>query len=256
MPTLEVRDLGIAFGGITAVDGISFEVSAGEVLGIIGPNGAGKSTLLNCISGVYSHFTGSVRLGSASLVGLRPHQIASGGVGRTLQSVEMFRRITVREFLLCTADGLAEQPGGSLLAFRRGRAARQERRERAELMVDELELRPWVDSPLGILPYGRRKMADVGRAMVASPAVLLLDEPTAGTTSSERDGVAALIRNLGERGTPVVVVDHDVNFIASCTTTVLAMANGRHLCHGTSAEVFANPGVQDSYLGTSRAAKS
>lgn len=242
--SLTVTDVSIAFGGIKAVDGVSFTVNDGEVLGVIGPNGAGKSTLLNCVNGIYRGFTGEITLGRHDLHRLKPHQIAALGVGRTLQSVEMFREITVADYILCAADGLGERP------FQLGgRARRTARRERAQVLMEQVDLVPFADRTMGTLPYGRRKVADLCRALVAEPAVLLLDEPTAGTTGEDRVAMADLLRRLGRQGLQVVVVDHDVTFIRACTTRVLALAGGRPLCQGEAAEVFAHPAVQDAYLG-------
>ncbi|MGN6722889.1 MAG: ABC transporter ATP-binding protein [Marmoricola sp.] len=241
---LTVTDVSIAFGGTRAVDDVSFSVTDGEVLGVVGPNGAGKSTLLNCISGIYRGFTGQITLGDHQLHLLKPHQIAALGVGRTLQSVEMFREVTVSDYVLCAADGLGERP------FRLGgRARRAARHDRAHALLTEVGLLDVADRSMGTLPYGRRKVADLCRALVAEPSVLLLDEPTAGTTGEDRVAMAALLRDLGRRGLQVVVVDHDVTFIRASTSTVLAMAGGRPLCQGAAHDVFADPAVQDAYLG-------
>jgi branched-chain amino acid transport system ATP-binding protein len=243
---LRLRDVGISFGGLRAVDGMSFTVGAGDVLGIIGPNGAGKSTLLNCINGIYRG-TGEVWLGEVALHAMRPHRVAAEGVGRTLQSVEMFREITVRDYVLAAADGLAEHPGR--LRGRGGRARLREREDRAAGLLGQLGLAEFGGRTMGSLPYGRRKLADIARALVAQPAVLLLDEPTAGTTAEDRAAVGEVIRGLGDSGLRVVVVDHDVSFIGANTNRVIAMTGGRFVCEGTAEEVFAHPVVQDAYLG-------
>ncbi|GAA2403872.1 ABC transporter ATP-binding protein [Actinomadura vinacea] len=247
---LSVRDAVLRFGGITAVDGVGFDVERGETFGIIGPNGAGKTALLNCVSGVYRLDGGTISLFGTRVDGLAPHRVSALGLARTFQNTEHFKRFTLLDYVL-------------LGAVHRGRASalwsvlawpvmeRAERRERAAAreVLDLLGLAPLAMEELAELPYGVQKRADIARALAARPQVLLLDEPTSGTTTGERADVADAIDQVCAAGVTTVLVDHDVDFVSRRCGRTLVLAHGTPLGVGTPAEMLARPDVVEAFLG-------
>jgi ABC-type branched-subunit amino acid transport system ATPase component len=248
---LKVDKLSRYFDGVVAVDAVTFEVNASEVFGVIGPNGAGKTTLLNCISGIVSPQSGTVYLGEVRLDALKPHQVARHGVARTFQVAESFRSFTVADYVLL---GRIEWRPSSLwkcgLSLPAMRHAEREQRNRVFALIEEHGLSDFANETLGGLPYGHQKLVDVVRALAAEPKLLLLDEPTSGSSTEERQALQGLVKSLKDTDITVVVVDHDVTFVADCCARVLAMANGANIGLGTPAEVLASRIVVDSYLGT------
>jgi branched-chain amino acid transport system ATP-binding protein len=237
------------FGGLKAVDDVSFTVEENEMYGVIGPNGAGKSTLLNCVSGVLGIDKGSVTLGGRQLAGVPPHKVAARGVSRTFQLTEHFKTFTLAEFVMLGRlahrsrsiwrCGLSLGVGGS------------ERREQAvaDGLLERFKLDGFRNVPLTELSYGTQKMADLIRAVASEPQLLLLDEPTSGSSESERMHMREVMAELQMSGLTTIVVDHDVSFIGTCCDRVLAMAAGAEIATGTAAQVLSHPDVVASYLG-------
>jgi branched-chain amino acid transport system ATP-binding protein len=247
---LDVDNLVMRFGGIRAVDGVSFRLPRGKTLGIVGPNGAGKTVLLNCINGVYRIESGQVTLGGERIDQLKPHAIASRHVGRTFQSTQQFSEFRVIDYVML--GRLSHQSRSivgcalSLPHVRKG--------ERAELdiavgVLADLGLSEVGYHRLSDLPYGIQKQVDMARAIATKPDLLLLDEPTSGTTTNERIGIAAAVDRLAASGLTMVIVDHDVNFISQRCNSLLVMNYGKVLASGDPGEVLARREVIEAYLG-------
>lgn len=251
MSFFEATELSVVFAGLHAVQDLSFDMGSEEFLGLIGPNGAGKTTVLNCISGIIRPHSGSLRLNGSDLGRRKPHKIARSGVARTFQSIQHYKDFTVTEYVML---GRIVHYSQSVLAFGLGlpTALRNERRQRvvAEGYVERYGLSEVKDAVLGELPYGLQKAADIVRAIAVEPDLLLLDEPASGSNEEERAVLRTTVRALGDEGCAVILVDHDVEFVSSLCDRIMAMAAGRKLADGPSAETLADPAVVSSYLGT------
>jgi branched-chain amino acid transport system ATP-binding protein len=247
---LTVDEVALHFGSLAALDGVSFEVTAGETFGIIGPNGAGKTTLLNCISGIFAPSSGSVRLRDERLTGLSSYRVARRGIARTFQIAESFRSFTVLDYVLLGRT--AWRPSSfwrcGLSVPSTGRSDRQQVAVARDLLAQH-GLGDVAHRQLRELAYGHQKMVDVVRALAAEPEILLLDEPTSGSSAEERMALRDVMHSLTAAGITTVVVDHDVTFVSECCSRVFAMASGRPLGLGTPDEVLGMPEVIESYLG-------
>lgn len=247
---LEVRDVVRTFGGIRATDSVSFDVEHGEVLGIIGPNGAGKTVLLNLINGVYAIEQGSIALNSERIDGLLPHQIAAKGIARTFQSTEQFKEFRVIDYVMLGrfAHQYRSHFAAALSLPGVSRSERDERR-RAAATLERVGLARYSDERLSELAYGVQKQVDIARAMATEPTLMLLDEPTSGTTSAERSAIATVLTQMQDSETTVVIVDHDVRFLSAQCERLVALNYGRKIAEGTPAQVLRTPEVLASYLG-------
>jgi branched-chain amino acid transport system ATP-binding protein len=251
VPALQVHDAVLRFGGITALNEVSFAVEPGETFGIIGPNGAGKTALLNCVSGVYKLTAGTVSLFGDTIAGMAPHRISALGLGRTFQNMEHFRRFRVLDYVLL---GRMHKARASVVlsTFAWPLMERAERRERSAAMelLERLKLAKFARAELADLPYGVQKRIDIARALFGEPKALLLDEPTSGTVTSERSDVSKAIEMVTEYGVPTVLVDHDVEFVTRHCSKVLVLSYGKQVGVGTPAEMLARPDVIETFLGT------
>ncbi|MDT7834618.1 ABC transporter ATP-binding protein [Aquabacterium sp. OR-4] len=249
---LEARDLSVRFGGVLAVNKVSFDVQRGEVFTLIGPNGAGKTTVFNLISRIYQPTTGSLAFDGQPLDALAPHAIAALGIARTFQNIELFEHATVLQNLLighhihCRAGFW-----NNLLFLPAARRAELSARRRAEEVIDLLDLQHYRDSHVAGLPYGKRKVVELARALCTGPKLLLLDEPSSGLNVEETEDMAWWIQDIKtELGITVLMVEHDMTLVSRVSDRVLAMNQGEVLALGTPAEVQAHPGVIEAYLGT------
>jgi branched-chain amino acid transport system ATP-binding protein len=247
---LEVKDVARAFAGLRAVDGASFHVDPGEVVGVIGPNGAGKTTLLNCISGVLHINSGTITFDGRRIDRLGPSRIAAIGISRTMQLAEHFKDFNVLDFVLLGRQRFL--PRSIWLAgLNAPSTVRRERREVAVVhsLLDRFDLHESADLQLGELPYGTQRLVDIVRALAAEPRLVLLDEPTSGSSLYERQTMRTHVRRIREDGVTAVVVDHDLGFVSDCCDRLVAMALGQSICAGSPADVLSHPEVIESYLG-------
>jgi branched-chain amino acid transport system ATP-binding protein len=243
--------LAINFGGIRALDGVSFEVVPGEVFTIIGPNGAGKTTIFNLISRIYDPSDGRLTFCGADITRVPPHEIARRGIARTFQNIELFEHATVLQNLLLgrhahKRSGFVEE----LLFLPRVERLEVEHREAAEKVIDFLDLQPYRDSLIVNLPYGVRKVVEMGRALCAEPKLLLLDEPSSGLSVEETEDMAFWIQDIRNvLGITVLMVEHDMSLVSAVSERVLALNYGRSIALGTAREVQDHPEVIKAYLG-------
>jgi branched-chain amino acid transport system ATP-binding protein len=256
MAELALQGIGLRFGGLVVLDDVSVAVERGELLALIGPNGAGKTSLLNCISGLYRPTAGAIRFRGRDLAGMRPHRIAALGVARTFQHGELFTHLTVLENLLVGRHArMRTTPFGEAWFSRRVRREELEHREAAERILDFVELGRHRHTPVSALPFGRQKLVGFARALAMEPAVLLLDEPSAGLNRDEREDLARFILRIKhELALPMIWIEHDMQMVADLADRLHVLDYGRTLAAGTADEVLRDPRVVAAYLGGAAAA--
>jgi branched-chain amino acid transport system ATP-binding protein len=252
-PVLQVEQIGITFGGLSALDAVSFAITPGEIFAIIGPNGAGKTTLFNIISGLYAPRRGRVFLGGEDVTGAPPERLARKGLSRTFQNLQLFFRMTAIENVMV---GRHRHEHQSVLSHLFGMSAvgrqNRETRKAAQELLALVGLDTASDRPVQDLPYGALKRIEIARALATEPRVLLLDEPAAGCNAVETQEIDAVIRKIAGSGTAVVLVEHDMHLVMNISDRIHVLEGGRTLAEGTAAEIRDDPAVIAAYLGTPR----
>jgi len=249
-PLLDIRGLGVSFGGLHALRGVDLPVASGAIHGLIGPNGAGKSTLVNALTGTVPLSGGAIHLGGRALHGLPTHKIAAAGIARTFQNIRHFAGMTVLENVLV---GAHRHFAASLPALiRRSAAARAEeahQRARATELLAFVGLGAREAEMATSLAYGHQRRLEIARALMLEPRLLLLDEPLAGMNAAEKDELADIVRAVRDGGVTVLIIEHDMQIMRTLCDRLSVLHHGEPLAQGTPAEVFADPAVQAAYLG-------
>jgi branched-chain amino acid transport system ATP-binding protein len=252
MNSLIVENLSIEFGGVHAVDGVSFEVEPGETFAIIGPNGAGKSTIFNLISRIYEPTGGSMHYGERDLLEVPAHRVVDLGIARTFQNIDLFEQATVLQNLLVGRHSrMSRNLFRDFLFIAGARAREREHRRKVEDIIDLMEIAHYRDQKISDLPYGARKNVELARALCSEPTLLLLDEPASGLNQEETDDVSFWLDDIKhDLGVTIVMVEHDMGLVGRVADRVMAINDGKFLAVGTPEEVRNDPAVQQAYLGT------
>jgi branched-chain amino acid transport system ATP-binding protein len=247
---LEVDDVTIRFGGVTALDQVTFDIKEGEILGLIGPNGAGKTTCFNVMTGVYQATSGAIRFDGGTLAKLKRHQITKLGMARTFQNIRLFRSMTALENVMVGAD--AKSKVGLLNALFRTPVHRRTEAASEELARELLEfvgVGARSDELAQNLSYGDQRRLEIARAMATRPKLLCLDEPAAGFNPAEKARLMDLIRKVRDQGITVLLIEHDMRLVMGVTDRIVVLEFGRKIAEGTPAEIQDNPAVVAAYLG-------
>ena len=250
---LDVEGISISFGGVKALDSVSFDVKEHEILAIIGPNGAGKSSMLNCINGFYHPQEGMITFKGVPRHQMRTHEAALQGIARTFQNIALFKGMSTLDNIMTGRNTLMSS-NFVLQALHWGPAWKEEKahREMAEEIIDFLQIEAIRKTPTGRLPYGLQKRVELGRALAAEPDLLLLDEPMAGMNLEEKEDMCRFILDVNDEfGTTIALIEHDMGVVMDISDRVAVLDYGRKIAEGTPGEVRVNQDVIDAYLGVS-----
>jgi branched-chain amino acid transport system ATP-binding protein len=247
---LSMRDVSIRFGGVVALDSVSFDIRPGEILGLIGPNGAGKTTCFNAMTGVYAPTSGQVLFRGESIGGQKRFSITKRGIARTFQNIRLFGNMTALENILVGADA-NHSTGVATALFRMPRHRREERqgRQRAHELLDFMGLTARADELARNLPYGDQRRLEIARALATDPTLLCLDEPAAGFNPAEKRNLMDLIRRIRDQGYTVLLIEHDMRLVMGVTDRIVVLEFGRKIAEGAPEEIRNDPAVIAAYLG-------
>jgi branched-chain amino acid transport system ATP-binding protein len=249
---LRVHGLTKQFGGLTAVDNVSFDIRRGEIFALIGPNGAGKTTLFNCVTGLFPPTHGDVVFDGRDITGFRPHQAAKLGIARTFQNIRLFDYMSVLDNVLVGQHTrLRSQLWDALLKTPRERREERDARERARELLRFVGLERHAENYARNLPYGQQRRLEIARALATSPAMLLLDEPAAGFTPQEKVELSGLIHRIREQGVTVFLIEHDMRLVMGISERIVVLDHGEKIAEGMPEQVRSNPRVVEAYLGKS-----
>jgi branched-chain amino acid transport system ATP-binding protein len=250
-PLLQVSDLTLKFGGVTAVDGLTFTVNEGDILSVIGPNGAGKTSAFNCITGFYKPSEGRVLLAGDDITRLRPSAVAEKGVSRTFQNLRLFGELTVLDNVRAGMHlRMKQNPLDALLHTPRFRRSEADATTEAHKWLDFVGLRGDRGGLTRNLPYGEQRRVEIARALARGPKLLLLDEPAAGLNHGEKQELLDLLRRIGELGIAVVLIEHDMGLVMQISHRIVVLNFGKEIADGTPEEIRNDPAVVEAYLGT------
>lgn len=250
-PILEIKNVSLQFGGVKALEDVSYHINRGEIFSLIGPNGAGKTSMLNCISGLYHPTSGSILYNGQEIINMKPYNRTALGIARAFQNIALFAHMSVLDNLKLGRHSLMNSGplSGGLYV---GKAAREEieHRQKVEEVIEFLELQDIRHIPVGTLPYGLQKRVEVGRALALSPDLILLDEPMAGMNNAEKDIMSHFILEMHEvMDITVVLIEHDLGVVMNLSDHIAVLDFGRRIGFGTPAEIQVNPDVIKAYIG-------
>ena len=250
MSVLNVEDVTMRFGGLTALSNINLKVNKGEIVGVIGPNGAGKTTLFNVVTGMYTPTEGKVFLSEKDVTGLKPYLIAREGFARTFQNLRLFGRLSVRDNVISAMSEIHKiSVFDALLNTKKNRQAKKDNDAKSEELLKLLGLWDVRYELAKNLPYGKQRKLEIARAMATDPKLLLLDEPAAGMNEMETEDLANIVKTLQSMGHTILLIEHDMKFVMNICERIYVLNYGELICEGTPSVVSQNPEVIKAYLG-------